>query len=84
MHQLVTQIPGISATVVLYRLVSPSENISADTLVSRASFLISSDVWRSGSIGPYILELDTLRVVSEELHVLAILLPKKEYLIHFG
>ena len=65
------------------RLVFPSENSSADTLLSRASF-ISSDVWRSGSIGPYIFELDTLWVVSEQLHILDIFVPKKEHLIHLG
>jgi hypothetical protein len=83
MHQLVTLIPGIPATAVLNRSACHSENSSADTLLSRAS-VISSDVWRSGSIAPYIPELDTLWVVSEELQALAILLPKKEHLKHFG
>jgi hypothetical protein len=83
MQQLVTQIPGTSVTAVLKRSAFPSENSSADTL-SRASVLISSDVWRDGSRAPYILEIDTRWVVSEELHVLAILLPKKQHLIHFG
>jgi hypothetical protein len=79
-----SSLPGISATAVMNRSSFNSENSSADTLLSRASVLISSDVWRSGSIDPYILQLDTLWVVSEEFQVLAILLPKKEHLIHFG